>query len=90
MPEPSHAADDCASGVPHFPPEAMHRSPGDIEALRSLTMKERGDLLIAACRAAAKIVASRKRHGLPAPQPAPWPESTVEFFRSAAADVRRK
>ncbi|MBW3541395.1 MAG: hypothetical protein KY476_14100 [Planctomycetes bacterium] len=74
---------------PHFPPEALHQSAEDIAYLRSLTMKERGDMLISACRAAAKLLEARARSGLPAPQPAPWPASTVEFLKKWASNVRR-
>jgi hypothetical protein len=59
----------------------------DIERLRKLSLKERGELLMAACRAAAEIEASRHRMGLPPTQPAPWPDSTWKFFAEAARRV---
>jgi hypothetical protein len=61
-----------------------------IERLRKLSYQERGELLMAACRAATKIEASRLRMGLPPTKPAPWPESTREFLAEAARRVREE
>ena len=61
-----------------------------IERLRTLSFQERGQLLMAACRAAAAIEASRLRMGLPPTKPAPWPESTREFLAEAARRVREQ
>ncbi len=60
----------------------------EIARLRSLSMRERSDLLEAACRAAALLRQSRLAAGLPDIQPDPWPESTWEFLRKHAARVR--
>jgi hypothetical protein len=62
----------------------------DIERLRKLSLDERGELLMVACRAAAEIEASRLRMGLPPTQPAPWPESTRRFLAEAARRVREE
>ncbi len=62
---------------------------GDVARLRALSMRERGRLIEAACEAAAVIYRSRLAAGLPGAEPAPWPESTWEFFRKHAARVRR-
>ncbi|MEX2309981.1 MAG: hypothetical protein WD738_20580 [Pirellulales bacterium] len=62
----------------------------DIERLRKLSLQERGKLLMAACRAAAEIEASRLRMGLPPTRPAPWPESTRKFLAEAARRVREE
>ena len=51
-----------------------------IEELRSLTMEERGQLIVLACRAAARIEQDRELSGLEPVQPAPWPRSTFEFL----------
>lgn len=67
---------------------AMERR--DIERLRKLSLQERGKLLMAACRAAAEIEASRLRMGLPPTRPAPWPESTRKFLAEAARRVREE
>ena len=61
---------------------------GDIARLRALSVRERGELIESACEAAAEIQRSRLAAGLPGIQPAPWPESTWEFLRRAAARVR--
>jgi len=60
----------------------------DIARLRGLSMRQRGDLIESACEAAAEICRSRLAAGLPPIQPAPWPASTWEFLRRAAARVR--
>ena len=60
----------------------------DIVRLRGLSMRQRGELIESACEAAAEIQRSRLAAGLPPIQPAPWPESTWEFLRKAAARVR--
>jgi hypothetical protein len=69
---------------------AAHRAAheGDIARLRALSMRERGELIESACEAAAEICRSRIAAGLPGIQPAPWPASTWEFLRRAAARVR--
>ena len=71
---------------PRIPPrEMLDRS---AEELQSLSLDERGELIIAACESAAMIAESRKRMGLPPVEPAPWPESTLEFFRRHSPNGR--
>ena len=61
----------------------------NIARLRSLSMKQRGEMIAAACRAAASIRRSRIQSGLPDVVPAPWPESTWEFLRKHAPNAIR-
>lgn len=61
----------------------------DLAALRRLSLDERGRLIESACRAAAEILAGRRRCGLPDEQPAPWPASTVEFLQRHARAHRQ-
>ena len=56
--------------------------------LRTLSMRERGELIEAVCEAAAELCRSRRAAGLPDVEPAPWPASTWEFLREQAARVR--
>ena len=60
----------------------------EIARLRSLSERERSQILEAACIAAAQIEKSRRATGLPPTQPAPWPESTWELLRKHAAKFR--
>lgn len=60
----------------------------DDERLRSLTMEERSRLLKSACRAAAVLDRSRREQGLPEPEPAPWPASTLAFLAAHAPNGR--
>ena len=60
----------------------------DIARLRMLSMRERGELIASACRAAAVFYRSRLAAGLPDVEPAPWPASTWEFLKRHAARVR--
>jgi hypothetical protein len=48
----------------------------DVDHLRSLSMRERAELIEAACAGAVEIEVSRIQTGLPPSTPAPWPEST--------------
>lgn len=59
-----------------------------LDRLPAMSMREKGDLLIKACRSAAQIEASRIQMGLPPTQPAPWPESTWKYLRECARRVR--
>ena len=61
-----------------------------IDALRSLTLEQRGRLIMQACRAAARIEQGRRLSDLAPSQPAPWPQSTLEFLRSHARRVRQR
>ena len=56
--------------------------------LRNLTMKERGDLIMAKCREAADAERARIAAGLPPTPSEPIPESTLEFFRRSIAKHR--
>ena len=60
----------------------------NFEHLRQLSSQERGEWLMAVCRAAAEIEASRLQMGMSPTQPAPWPESTWKFFAEAARRAR--
>jgi hypothetical protein len=62
----------------------------DIDQLRQLSLEDRGKLIGIACRAAAKIEASRARMGLPPTEPAPWPDSTWNYLSEWARRGRRK
>lgn len=61
-----------------------------VELLRSLSLAERGELVISACRAAAQIEQGRLDSGLPPSQPAPWPESTWQLLRRYAPNGQRR
>jgi len=61
---------------------------GDLEHLRGLSLEERGKLIAIACRAAAKIEASRAQMGMPPSEPAPWPESTWNYLAEWARRAR--
>jgi len=61
-----------------------------IRWLRSLSMEERGELLVIACRTAALIERSRIASGLPPTEREPWPESTWEFLRKHAPNARKQ
>ena len=67
-----------------------HEAAGNADAAnaKQLSLRERGLLVMAACRSAAAIYRSRLAAGLPADQPAPWPESTWEFLKTQARNVR--
>jgi hypothetical protein len=58
--------------------------------LRNLTDRERGEEILAVCRAAAKIHAGRIASGLPPATPEPWPASTWEYLRKCAANDHRE
>lgn len=67
-----------------------HEAAGIADAAnaKQLSLKERGLMVMAACRSAATIYRSRLAAGLPAEQPAPWPESTWKFLKTQARNVR--
>jgi hypothetical protein len=72
--------------------QADHHATADREEaarLAGLSMRERGDLLLAACRSATRIYQSRLASGLPIESPAPWPASTWEFLKAQAQHVQR-
>lgn len=70
--------------------ENISRLKGQVELFRSLPLDERGELIIAACRAAAQIEQGRLASGLPPSQPAPWPESTWQLLRRYAPNGQRR
>lgn len=77
---------------PSLVSQADHHATADREAaarLVELSMRERGDLLLAACRSAAQIYRGRLASGLPIESPAPWPASTWDFLKAQAQHVRR-
>ena len=90
MPDQASASNDGSRRIPQFPAEAMHQSADDIARLRSLTARQRGEMLIAACQAAAEILEGRARSGLPPVTPAPWPAATLELFKRFAPNGRTK
>ena len=61
-----------------------------VALFRSLSLDERGELIVAACRAAAQIEEGRLASGLPPSQPAPWPESTWQLLRRYAPNGQRR
>lgn len=67
--------------------EAADRA--DARVAMKLTLEQRGAMLMSACRSAAAILRSRRAAGLPADQPAPWPESTWQFLKTQAQNARR-
>ena len=60
----------------------------ELERLRGLSDRERGEMILAVCRAAAEIHAGRVKSGLPPATPTPWPASTWEILRKAAANAQ--
>ncbi len=69
--------------------EFVRQRQSDELALRALSLKEKGEMIAAACRTAAAILRSRVKSGQPTPSPAPWPQSTVDFMRKHAPNGRR-
>ena len=72
-----------------FSPETlafMIETEADLQKQRSLSLEERGRILGAVCRAAARLERSRLANGFPPSQPVPWPESTWEFLRRSMSD----
>jgi hypothetical protein len=68
--------------------EAAIRSKRDLSRLRTLDQQQRGQLIIAACQAAAAIEHAKIQSGLPPSLPAPWPKSTWEFLKKSTSDAR--
>ena len=58
-----------------------------LACLQGLSLEEHGEMLDAACRAAAELAAVRRAAGFLDPEPAPWPASTLEFLRRHAQHV---
>ena len=56
--------------------------------LQDASLRERGEMILAACRAAWSIHRSRLAAGFPPAEPAPWPQSTLELLRRYAAHAR--
>ena len=61
----------------------------EVMRLRSLTLDERGAMIISACRAAALIEQGRIASGLGPSQPLPWPASTLAFLKRHAPNGER-
>jgi hypothetical protein len=61
----------------------------EIARLRSLTIEERGEMILSACRAAALIEQGRIESGLGRSQPMPWPPSTFAFLKKHAPNGKR-
>jgi hypothetical protein len=68
-----------------FPGPEVLAAKSDVSHVRSLSLGERAELLIAACRGAATIEEGRRQSGLPPSTPVPWPDSTREFMTKWAS-----
>ena len=62
----------------------------ETSTLRTLSLDERGELIVSACRAAAGVEGGRTASGLRPSQPVPWPESTWAFLRRYAPDGQQR
>ncbi|MBN2021810.1 MAG: hypothetical protein JW809_03370 [Pirellulales bacterium] len=80
-PEPNRAQDAQIAAHAEAERAGMTR-------LRSLSMRERGQLMELACEAAAALRQSRLAAGLPDVKPDPWPQSTWDFLKEHAARFR--
>ncbi len=60
----------------------------EVKQLQTLSLRERGEQIGAACAAAAEIERSRLAVGLPKTEPAPWPQSTWDFLSEHARNAR--
>jgi len=60
----------------------------EVLRLRTLSVRQRAELIESACEAAAVIRRSRLAAGLGEIEPAPWPASTWQFLKEYAARVR--
>ena len=60
----------------------------ELVRLRTLSVRQRAELIASACEAAAAIRRSRLAAGLGEIEPAPWPASTWQFLKEHAARVR--
>lgn len=58
----------------------------DTAGLRVLSLEQRGEMIILACRAVAAVERGRIASGLRPSQPAPWPASTWALLRKYAPD----
>ena len=86
---PTESGGECGSGGKlRFPTETPEQLRQRIRWLRSLTLEQRGEMIIAACRAAMKIEQARIQSGLPPTKPASWPASTLEFLKKHARRCR--
>jgi hypothetical protein len=56
----------------------------EIERLRGLSDRERGEMILSVCHTATMIYAGRIESGLPPMTRDSWPESTWEFLRKHA------
>jgi hypothetical protein len=60
-----------------------------LRLIRALSIRERGEMVAAVCRAAAKIHAGRIASGLPPSEPTPWPDSTWALLKRLTANAKR-
>ena len=60
----------------------------EVVRLRTLSVRQRAELIASACETAAAIRRSRLAAGLGDIEPAPWPASTWQFLKEHAARVR--
>jgi len=60
----------------------------DYEMLRSLSMEERSQMLVAASRKATELECQRAASGLPPSNSDPYPQSTWDFLRKHAKQCR--
>lgn len=82
-------SESVSGGKPRFPMETPNQLRERIDRLRALTLEQRGQMIVAACRAARKIEHARMRAGLPPVTPVPWPASTLEFLKKHARRCRK-
>jgi hypothetical protein len=79
-----------ASGPSEF--VLPHALPGQqrqrVERIRSLSLAERGELIVSACRTASLIEQSRFGCGLPPTRRAPWPASTLALLKKHSANAQ--
>ena len=52
------------------------------------SVEQRAEMFDLVCRDAASLEASRRSAGLPAPSPAPWPDSTWRFLAEQTRRAR--
>jgi hypothetical protein len=62
----------------------------ELNRLRRISDRERGAMILSACRTAKMIHDGRLKSGLEPASPDPWPSSTWEFLHKCAAHVERK
>jgi hypothetical protein len=86
---PAHANETSLLDDPRLPQVSASMLSEEIEFLRGLTERQRSEMIVSACRAAARIERSRRENGMPPSVSAPWPDSTWEFLRQHAPNARQ-